>query len=68
MYSLVMQTRVLNYMDVYQENGYENREDYLRCLADDYGVSYNDVLAAANILGGDEDFDGLVSFFEEGVF
>lgn len=28
----------------------------------------NDVLAAANLLGEDEDFDGLVSFFEEGVF
>lgn len=55
-------------MDAYQENGYENREDYLRCLADDYGVSYSDVLAAANILGEDEDFDGLVSFFEEGIF
>lgn len=55
-------------MDIYQENGYENREDYLRCLADDYGVSYSDVLAAASTLGEDEDFDGLVSFFEEGIF
>lgn len=55
-------------MDIYQENGYENREDYLRCLADDYGVSYSDVLTAASTLGEDEDFDGLVSFFEEGIF
>ena len=55
-------------MDVYQENGYENREDYLRYLADDYGVSYSDVLAAANVLGEDEDFDGLVLFFEEGAY
>lgn len=55
-------------MNIYQQNGYENREDYLRCFADDYGLSYEEVLTVANTLGEDEDFDGLVSFLEEGVF
>ena len=30
-------------MNVYQENGYESRRDYLECLSDDYGVSKKDV-------------------------
>lgn len=48
----------------YQENGYQSREDYLRCFADDNGLQYEEVLTVANTLGEDEDFDALVSFFE----
>ena len=25
-------------MNIYQENGYDSRTDYLRCLSDDFGV------------------------------
>lgn len=49
-------------MNIYQENGYESREDYLQCLADDYGVPYESVLIIADLLGESEMFDGLVSF------
>ena len=52
-------------MNVYTDNGYENRKDYLTCLAEDYGVSLDDVLALASMLGSNEDFDGLVTSIED---
>lgn len=51
--------------DVYLENGYENRKDYLKSLAEDYGVNLDTVRAMADMLGPDEDFDGLVSELED---
>ncbi len=47
--------------NVYVENGYKDREDYLECLADDYNVDLAVVKAIANLYGESEDFDGLVS-------
>ena len=29
-------------MNVYIENGYENRQDYLECIADEAGISIDD--------------------------
>ena len=55
-------------MDVYLENGYDNRDDYLRSLSEDYGVPLDAVLALAEVLGPDEDFDGLVSNLEDAMF
>lgn len=52
-------------MDIYQEYGYENREDYLHCLADDYDLSTWIVHALAELLGPEEDFDGLVVACED---
>ena len=51
--------------DIYREYGYDDRDDYLRSLADDYGVHEEAVQALADILGPDEDFDGLVSSLED---
>lgn len=51
--------------DVYLENGYESREDYLNSLAGDYGVNVNTVHALADMLGPNEDFDGLLSELED---
>lgn len=45
----------------YQELGYNNREDYLNSLADDYGVDPEAVYALADVLGESEDFDGLLA-------
>jgi len=52
-------------MSIYTENGYENRRDYLLCLADDYGVDIATVTAIASILGPSEDFDGLVTALQD---
>lgn len=51
--------------DVYKENGYSSRADYLSCLAEDYGVDLQTVEALADLLGPSEDFDGLVSSLED---
>lgn len=51
--------------DVYKENGYASRADYLSCLAEDYGADIQTVQALADLLGPGEDFDGLVSALED---
>jgi len=52
-------------MNIYIEQGYENRRDYLNCLAEDYGVDIDMVLIAASMLGPNEDFDGLVTTIQD---
>ena len=44
--------------NIYQENGYADRDDYLTCLAEDFAISIDTVYCLADILGGNEDFDG----------
>ena len=51
--------------NIYQENGYADRNDYLNCLSEDYGISIEDVFSLAEMLGENEDFDGLVSALED---
>jgi hypothetical protein len=51
--------------NVYTENGYKNRKNYLKNLAEEYDVSYSTVANIASILGPDEDFDGLVTTLED---
>lgn len=46
---------------VYEANGYKDRKDYLEQLADMNGVNLDSVLMLADILGPNEDFDGLVT-------
>lgn len=56
--------------NVYKENDYKDREDYLKCMSEDYGVPLDVVLSLAEVLGESEDFDGLISTLEdaEGMF
>jgi hypothetical protein len=51
--------------NVYQENGYLNRNQYLEELAEDYDLPVRKVKKLANMLGPEEDFDMLVSMVEE---
>jgi len=51
--------------NVYQKNNFKDRADYLACLADDNGVDVVLVLIAADLLGQEEDFDGLVSMIQD---
>ena len=53
--------------NIYQENGYADRDDYLNCLSEDYGVSIDDVYSLAEMLGEHEDFDGLVVLLKGGI-
>lgn len=53
------------YMSIYTANGYDSRKDYLMKLAEEYNVPFRDVVAAAYLLGPDEDFDALVSTLQD---
>jgi len=50
---------------IYTKNGYANRKEYLRSLAEEYAVPYDTVCALAMTLGPSEDFDGLVSMVQD---
>lgn len=52
-------------MNIYQENGYTNRRDYLMSLAEDFDIDTQTVFTLASILGPNEDFDGLVTSLED---
>lgn len=56
--------------NIYQENGYKDRQDYLECLSEDYDVPLEVVVSLAEVLGENEDWDGLVLALEdaEGMF
>jgi hypothetical protein len=51
--------------DAYKENGYKDRKDYLIQLAANMGISEDIVLSIADMLGPNEDFDGLVNILED---
>ncbi len=50
---------------IYQENGYADRAAYLKSLARENHVPLSVVKMAADLLGPNEDFDGLVSELED---
>lgn len=52
-------------MTIYEEHGYKDRNDYLTCLAEDYGIDLGCVIAISELLGPGEDFDGLVSGIQD---
>lgn len=52
-------------MNIYQENGYANRNEYLLALAEEYEINFEDVKTIANTLGKSEDFDGLVNALDD---
>jgi hypothetical protein len=52
-------------MSVYLENGYKNRKDYLESVAEDTGHDIYTVMTLAQILGSNEDFDGLLTMLED---
>jgi hypothetical protein len=52
-------------MSIYTDEGYKNRNEYLESLAEEYGISIENVRMAADMLGPDEDFDGLITTLED---
>ena len=52
-------------LTIYQKNGFIDRHDYLSSLADDFMVDLDVVLLLAEMLGPDEDFDGLINALED---
>lgn len=54
--------------NIYKENGYSDRDDYLTCLAKDFSISIDTIYCLADILGEEEDFDLLISALEEAMY
>ena len=50
---------------IYQKNGYKDRFAYLKGLAAEYDVSLEIVYCLADVLGPNEDFDGLINELED---
>jgi len=51
--------------NIYQENGFTNRTEYLQNLSFEYEVPLDVVEMFADMLGNNEDFDGLVSVIQD---
>ena len=58
-------TDLVSVVDFYKENGYKDRNDYLECLADEYDINPRLVYITAQMLGENEDFDGLVTTIQD---
>jgi len=52
-------------LELYREHGAESRKEYVSNLAETYGVPRAVAFEMANLLGPDEDFDGLVTMLED---
>lgn len=53
---------------IYEEHGYRDRNEYFNYLSEEYDVDLDMVYTLADILGPDEEFDGLVTNLEDGDF
>ncbi|MDH6310912.1 hypothetical protein M2448_003864 [Dysgonomonas sp. PF1-14] len=51
--------------DIYKENGYKDRNDYLKSLSEDYSTDRHIVNSMAEVLSENEDFDGLICALED---
>ena len=62
------QNRINEYVpkqDIYKEKGYEDRDHYLRNLSEEHCVDLEQVIMMSDLLGPNEDFDGLVTTIED---
>lgn len=55
----------MSILEIYKENGYNSREEYLQSLAEDYSVGIHVVYNLADMLGPNEDFDGLINALDD---
>jgi len=53
------------YLEALAERGYDTRFDYIAGLAADNDLDLEAVCEIADLLGENEDFDGLVTFLED---
>lgn len=52
-------------MSIYSDEGHKSRRDHLKGLAEEFNLNIEEVFIAADMLGPDEDFDGLISTLED---
>ena len=51
--------------NIYIRNGYDNRKDYLKSLSEQFNIDIESIYALSDMLGINEDFDGLVSSLDD---
>ena len=51
---------------IYEQHGFRNRQDYFEYLSEEYDIDIDIIKSMAEILGPNEDFDGLVTNLEDG--
>jgi hypothetical protein len=49
----------------YTEKGYKNRIDYFNSLSERFNIDITAVYSLSDVMGIDEDFDGLVSSLDD---
>lgn len=54
-------------LEVYRDNGFESRAEYLIDLAENAGVDFDVIEALLTVLPPDEDFDGLATAAEDAM-
>ena len=64
-YSVTLKIILMSNYNRYKKAGYETREDHLNDLAVRYNINPMIISALAEILGDEEDFDGLISAIED---
>ena len=57
-----------DYAQLYKEHGCKNRAEYLKQLADEHNQPLSFVKSLSNLLGQDEDFDGLINALEDAEY
>jgi len=55
-------------LERYEEDGCFDRYGYIVALADDWGIDLDIAIELADLLGPEEDFDGLVCALEDAQF
>jgi hypothetical protein len=61
-------TEVIDMSNVRVSKGYKSRNDYLKYLAEKYGVNYKTVCNMMNRLGAEKDFNRAVSILEDALY
>lgn len=51
-------------MSIYQEKGFQDRDQYLECVSDEFQIELEEVEEIAFELGPEEDFSGLIAELE----
>jgi len=51
--------------NIYKDNGYSDRNDYFVDLSLRFNIDLSSVYALSEVMGKDEDFDGLVSSLDD---
>jgi len=62
---LIYKGDIMKNKNIYKDNGYSDRNDYFVDLSLRFNIDLSSVYALSEVMGKDEDFDGLVSSLDD---